>query len=99
MPSIILLGTGWGGIVNTRVSLLREYFGRSRFGTIIGFNTGIMTLGGVAGAPIAGWVFDKWGSYQGAWFVLAGLAIAAVVIIVTTPPARATTQLVVNQEP
>ena len=91
VPSIILLGTGWGSSIPMRVSLLREYFGRSRFGTIIGFNTGIMMLGGMAGAPIAGWVFDKWGSYQGAWLVLAGLAIAAVVIIATTPPVRTTT--------
>ena len=91
VPAILLLGTGWGGIVTMRVTLLRKYFGRSRFGTILGFTTGVMMLGSVAGAPLAGWVFDKWGSYQGAWLVLAGLAIAAVVIIVTAPPARATT--------
>ena len=92
LPFIILFGTGWGGNITMRSALVREYFGRSQFGTIHGVLIGVMMLGQIAGAPLAGWVFDKWSSYQGIWFVFAGLAIAALVTVATTPPVGKTTQ-------
>ena len=85
VPFIILFGTGWGANVPVRLALLREYFGRSRFGTILGFVFGVMMLGQIVGAPLAGWVFDKWGSYQGIWFVFAGLGVAALATMLTIP--------------
>lgn len=91
VPFVLLFGIGWGGHVTLRVGLIREYFGRRKFGTMHGFTIGVMLLGSIVGTPLAGWVFDKWGSYQGAWFAFAGLAIVAIAIIVTTPPVRATT--------
>jgi biotin transporter BioY len=30
-------------------------------------------IGFITGAPLTGWIFDKWGNYQPAWFVLAGI--------------------------
>jgi MFS family permease len=69
----------------TRMALLREYFGRGRFGTLLGFVSGVGMVGNVAGAPLVGWAFDKWGSYQGIWFVLAGLGFAGLVLVATMP--------------
>ena len=89
---LILFSTGWGGSVAMRVALIRKHFGRSRFGTMHGFTAGIMMVGNIAGAPLAGWVFDKSGSYQGAWLAFAGVSIAAIVLIATTPPVDTTTQ-------
>lgn len=86
LPFLVLFSTGWGGSVTMRAALLREYFGRRRFGRVYGFVIGVAILGNIAGAPLAGWVFDNWGSYQGIWLVLAGLAVAALIIIITTPP-------------
>jgi len=86
VPFLILFGIGWGGNVTIRVALLREYFGRSKFGTILGFTSGIMMVGSISGAPIAGWVFDIWGSYKGAWFAFAILTIVASIVIAYTPP-------------
>lgn len=86
VPALILFGTGYGGNVSMTPALLREYFGRSRFGTILGFTFGIIMVGQIVGPPLAGWVFDNWGSYQGIWFAIAALVIAAIVIVVTTPP-------------
>jgi MFS family permease len=86
VPFIILYSVGWGGNWVMRMALIREYFGRSKFGTILGFVSGIMMLGQVSGAPLAGWVFDRWGSYQGIWFVLAGVAITGLVLVLTMPP-------------
>lgn len=71
-----------------RVALLREYFGRRRFAKTYGFVIGVAMLGDIAGAPLAGWAFDNWGSYQGIWLVFAGVAVAALILIITTPPAN-----------
>jgi len=85
VPFLILLGIGYGGNNTLRASVIREFFGRSNFGAIHGFMIGTMAVGGIAGPPLAGWVFDKWDSYQPIWFVFAGLAIVAILVVVTTP--------------
>ena len=53
--------------------LLKTYFGRERLSTIVGLAGSVMMAGMMVGAPLAGWVFDKWGRYQPAWFLLAGV--------------------------
>ncbi|MFC1870984.1 MFS transporter [Chloroflexota bacterium] len=76
-PFIITYGFGWGVFATTRISLLREYFGRGSLGKIFGFASGIMMIGSIAGAPLVGWVFDTWGSYQGAWLGSGAIVILA----------------------
>jgi MFS family permease len=88
LPFIVFYSTGWGGGVVVRVVLLREYYSRGQFGRTYGFIVGISTLGHVAGAPLAGWVFDQWGAYFGAWFALAALAVVGLVIFLTIPPVK-----------
>ena len=92
VPFTILFGIGWGSLVPIRIGLIRDYFGRRRFGTILGFVTGVMMVGVMTGAPLAGWAFDTWGSYQGIWFVFAGLGVAGVLNMLTFPPLNNTTQ-------
>lgn len=81
---LILFGIGYGGGNSLRSSLGREYFGRTSFGTIFGLIMGINMLGGLSGPPLAGWVYDNWGTYQGIWFVFAGLAVVALILVLTT---------------
>jgi MFS family permease len=87
MLFVVLYGIGYGSQAPMSIALLREYFGRARLGTILGLATGVAYTGSLVGAPIAGWVYDNYGSYQVAWFALAGLAIAGMVSFMTTPPA------------
>ncbi len=70
---IIIYGVGWGGSVVLLAGLLNSYFGMKRLGTIIGFAGLFTMIAFITGAPLAGWVFDQWGYYQPAWFVLAGI--------------------------
>ena len=72
--------------------LLREHFGRGRFGTIIGFMWGILMLVSIAGPPIAGWAFDTWGSYQGVWLASAGIIFVGAVIVLMIPPVSITSR-------
>ena len=85
VPCIITLSLGWGCTVTIRLSLLREYFGRGSYGTIVGFVAGMMMLGSITGAPIAGWIFDTLGSYKAAWLGFCAFPIAAAVLALTIP--------------
>ncbi|MFC1903440.1 MFS transporter [Chloroflexota bacterium] len=85
IPFLIIFGVGYGGNVPMRVSLQREYFGIGNFGAIHGFQLGIVALGSIAGPPLAGWVFDHWGSYQGTWLIFVVIAILGAGIVMTTP--------------
>ena len=85
VPSLVLLGIGYGGPIPMMPALLREYFGRVRLATVLGVVMGVAALGGVIGPPLAGLAFDRLGSYQVAWFGLAGLVVAGMVSLITTP--------------
>lgn len=86
VPFLIFFGFGYGGNVTMLAVLLREYFGRGKLGTIIGFAWGILMLANMTGPPVAGAVFDKWGSYQWLWLASAGLTLVGAVIVALTPP-------------
>ncbi|MFC1904314.1 MFS transporter [Chloroflexota bacterium] len=85
VPFIISFSLGWGTSVTTRITLQRDYFGRGSLGTILGFTSGMMMLGAMTGAPLAGWVFDTWGSYKGAWLGFCAFTIAGAVLALTIP--------------
>jgi cyanate permease len=85
VPFVILFGIGHGGIVSLRPSLIRKFFGRASFGTIFGFVIGLIVLLSMAGPPLAGWVFDYWGSYQNTWLAFAGLVGVAALSITAVP--------------
>lgn len=89
----IVFSFGWGSSVTMRMTLLRKYFGRNSFGTILGFASGVMMVGNIAGAPLAGWVFDTWGSYQGIWFGLVSLTLVGLVLALTTPRIGSTVKM------
>jgi len=86
VPFVILFGSGYGGNNALHPSVIRQYFGRNNFGTIFGLVAGIMMMGSIVGPPLAGWVFDTWGSYQDIWFIFTGLLIVAIIPVVTIPP-------------
>jgi len=88
VPFLILFGMGYGGGIVLRPSLLREFFGRTYFGSVFGLIIGINMIGNIIGPPLAGWVYDNWGSYQQIWFVFAGLAAAALISMLTIQPSN-----------
>lgn len=88
VPFLILFGVSYGGCIVLRASLVMEYFGRKSFGTIFGLILGINMVGSIVGPPIAGWVYDSWGSYQNIWFILAGLAGVALVALLAMRPVK-----------
>lgn len=91
-PFVITFSLGWGLNVPTRISLHRDYFGRENFGIILGFATGIMMIGNITGAPLAGWIFDTWGTYQWAWLGYGAVTVAGAILVFTIPSSSGTIQ-------
>jgi MFS family permease len=86
-PFLILLGIGYGGTNAILPALGREYFGRTKFGSIYGLMEGIGTIGAIIGPTLAGWAYDSLGSYQIIWLLMASLAVAAIALVFTVTPA------------
>jgi MFS family permease len=82
---LVIFGIGSGGMTPVRTPIIREYFGTKRFGTIFGISSIFFTIGMVLAPPIAGWVFDRFATYQPVWLALGALALAGAVLMVTTP--------------
>jgi len=87
IPFVLLFGIGYGGSNSVRIALARQYFGRSNFGSIFGLVLGISVVGGIAAPPVAGWVFDTWGSYRAIWFVYAALPFTVLGTVFAFPKA------------
>ena len=85
VPFVIAFSLGWGFSVISRITLLREHYGRESFGGVLGFNSTIMMIGNVCGAPIAGWVYDKYDSYHWAWIAFGIVTIGGMMLALTIP--------------
>jgi MFS family permease len=84
VPFVVLYGLGAAGFATLRPVLLRRYFQRGKFGTILGIADAAMMLGQL-GIPIAGWAYDTWATYRGIWLVYVGVIIVGIILLLTTP--------------
>jgi sugar phosphate permease len=70
----VLHGLSWGMRGPQMQAIRADYFGRASFGTIMGYSSMIITVFIVAGPMFAAVMADHFGSYRGAFVVLATLA-------------------------
>ena len=85
----VVYGLGVSGAMPVRVPIVREYFGVRSFGVIYGILSVFTVLGGIIGAPVAGWVYDTRLSYFPVWFVFAGLTAVGTFLLLLLPrPAK-----------
>jgi len=85
----IIYGLGVSGAMCVRVPITREYFGVKSFGAIYGTLSIFTVIGGVAGAPIAAWVYDSSGTYFPIWYIYAGLTAAGMFLLLFLPKSGA----------
>lgn len=65
---------------------LSESLGVKRLGALLGLQALFRTLGFAAGPIIAGRIFDRSGSYTGAWFVFIAMEVASMFAMLATLP-------------
>ena len=62
-----------------------EYFGKANVGSIRGLVVPISMVFSFLGAPLAGFLYDKLGSYSPAWWISIVLAFISVLLLINTP--------------
>jgi MFS family permease len=77
---------GHGGFYTVISPLVAELFGISSHGVLFGIVSFGLTVGGSIGPLLAGHLFDTVHSYQLVFFVLAGLAVAGLILTLLLRP-------------
>jgi len=86
--AVAINGTAWGLRAPLQMAIRADYFGRRSFGTIMGFSSLVMMSGMIVGPTFAGIMYDRTGSYQASFIVLAVCAaLGAVLFAFAKPPA------------
>jgi len=76
-----IFGLGMGGMMPLWAALIGAGFGRHAFGRVMGLMGLVMLPIQIVGIPYAGWVYDRYGSYDAAFLTLIGAYAAAMVIL------------------
>lgn len=83
----IVYGMGMGATMPIQPVLQSRYFGRPSFGTIAGISRVLNMPVGMAGPVLAGWIYDRTGSYTLAFTLFAAtLALAGVTMCFVRRP-------------
>ena len=78
---IVVYGLGFGGLGALLALVVQEAFGMKAFGSILGVLQMVM-IGSMAGAPVlAGAIHDRTGSFSGAFLIIAGIFVAAILAL------------------
>ncbi|MEX1032089.1 MAG: MFS transporter [Cellvibrionaceae bacterium] len=88
----IIFGFGMGGVVPLHASAVGQLFGRQGFGKMMGLMRPMMLPLQVLGLPLAGWVYDATGSYNGAFYCFLLLILLALAITLVMIPKERTTE-------
>lgn len=82
-----MLGFAWGGWITAYAPILGEYFGLTHFTTLFAIATSNFAFGAAFGPYVAGYVFDRTGSYIVPLAAGASLSLVAfaIVCLLTTP--------------
>ena len=78
---IIVFGMGFGGLGALLLLVIQEAFGMKAFGTIMGVVQMAM-IGSFAGGPaLAGWLYDRSGSFTSTFLIIVALFVSSIVCL------------------
>ena len=80
-PFVIIFGISMGANAVVRPLVISELFGSALFGTIYGWAVFFSYFGLAVGAPLAGYIYDGSGSYQGAFIIFFFAYLASVAML------------------
>ena len=72
---VIVYGLGFGARIPLGTAIRGEYFGRKSFGKVLGLSMAPMMLMMMAGPLFAGWMHDRIGNYDSAFYILATISV------------------------
>lgn len=84
----LIFGFGMGGIVPLWGTMIGNTFGRRSFGRVMGLMSPCMIPIHTAGVPLAGYIFDKTGSYDLAFKIILCVYAAAAILLYALKPSK-----------
>jgi MFS family permease len=89
---LLLFPFGFGGITVLRGTIIREYYDKRVFGSMMGIMMGFAAAGGIIGPTFTGWVFDISRDYQFVWMGFGIMIVISILFIVNFRPKRLSAQ-------
>jgi MFS family permease len=83
---LLLFSFGFGGITVLRGTIIREYYDKRVFGSMMGIMMGFAASGGIIGPTFTGWVFDISRDYHFVWMGFGAMLFIAILLIVNFRP-------------
>jgi MFS family permease len=80
--AMVVLGMGFGSVMLATMNIFPNYFGLSAYPKIMGFARLFWAFVGGAGAPLAGFVRDRTGSYMSAFQVVIAVLAAGLAFLI-----------------
>ena len=77
----LVYGFGMGGILPLQGALVGRAFGRLSFGEVMGLMRPVQVPLNMVGVPLAAWIHDETGSFDGAFGAFLGVYVASAAII------------------
>ena len=84
----ILTGIGFGGMIVLLPHTMGAYFGRRHFSSIVGWTTPVVTLASSVSPMLAGFYYDRTGSYALPFSLAAALVFGCVALSLAARPPR-----------
>jgi len=93
----ILLGGGFGTSFPCMMTLAAKYYGEKAFPSLLGFLMSVGPTLGAGAAVGAGYIYDRFGSYAGAFYGMSALCLAAFFLVLSMkPPTRPSRRVLVS---
>ncbi|MBI4285789.1 MAG: MFS transporter [Chloroflexi bacterium] len=75
-----MFGFAWAGSFMQESPIVAELFGLKSHGKLLALADAFLTIGGVLGPVIAGYIFDRTGSYQVGFLLAGGVSVVSLVL-------------------
>ncbi len=85
---VLFFGIGWGATAPSFMAVAADLFKGEQFGAIYGFFESAMYLLSIIGVGIAGYIFDKFGTYRPSFLLVIGSSLISIVFLWIVAPRK-----------